>query len=516
MKTKRFSRKSIASLFAIAVFFCSVQSPSFGQVELVAESLTRLTESTLHNSTVMLALVGAEFEDNVQRYLAVSGISGVSIDDVKLLGNTQIRVRLKFSGDFDQDDTLIFTVRSSGIENYNGPNLTDEVPVTANVESLTATTPAPLTEATLHNSMATLTLRGRTFEDNIRSYDLSVSGISGVDVNIDDVRLLSDTEIRVRLEFSGDFDQDDTLIFTVRSSGIENYNGPNLIDEIPVTASVDPRWAFKIRNPTRVTIYYHILWSNNGSWRNYSVNADGGGRNHWWDGQNVPSGYPKIRFDYIAGDQQSTYRAYTLETAQLPENTDVRGNTDVPTYHFKYNQQGDRLDLHRTTQTIETPNTIENIVVNQRSEDIYVIYSTWKRRTEDLPEGYVTRGHYKIAPGEQRSFNSLPNTRVHFHISQRREALKPQDSTSTFPFWIHRTNAFALVSPSQINSSISKETLTYSSVAQGELTHADGFMRYPSGSQIRVTPGVGESQRRHPCPDNTEGTRFKFTSTSKI
>ena len=224
MKTKRFSRKPIVFLFAIAVLFCSVQSPSFAQVELVAESLTKLTEATLHNSTVILVLGGAEFEDNVQRYLGVSGISGVSIDNVKLLDNTEIRVRLKFIGNFNYDDTLIFTVRSSGIENYNGRNLTDEIPVTANVESLTATTPAPLTEATLDNSTVTLTLRGRTFKDNIRSY-VSVSGISGVD--IDDVRLpLSDTEIRVRLEFNGNFNQNDTLTFTVRSLGIRKLQRP--------------------------------------------------------------------------------------------------------------------------------------------------------------------------------------------------------------------------------------------------------------------------------------------------
>ena len=357
MKTRPFNRKSIALLFAIVVFFCSIQSLSFAQVELVAEPLlTRLTESTLHNSTVVLDLGGTQFEDNVQRYLSVSGISGVSIDNVKLLDNTVIRVRLKFSGDFDQDDTLTFTVRSGGIKNYNGRNLTDEVPVTANVESVTATTLAPLTEATLDNSTVTLTLRGRTFEENIRkSYDLTVSGISGVD--IDDVKLLSGTEIRMRLEFSGDFDQNDTLTFTVRSSGIKNYNGSNLTDEIPVTANVEPRLAFKIRNPTRVTTYYQVQWSNNDSWQNYSLDS-GFIRTHW-SHRNIPAGYPKVRFDYIAGDQQTTHRFYSLETAEYREETD-----DVPTYHFKYNQQGNELDLFRTTQTIPVVSTPQPTVVH--------------------------------------------------------------------------------------------------------------------------------------------------------
>ena len=250
MKTKRFSRKSIVFLFAIAVFFCSVQSPSFAQVELVAESLTRLTEATLHNSTVILALGGAEFEDNVERYLAVSGISGVSIDNVKLLDNTEIRVRLKFNGDFDQDDTLTFTVRSSGIKNYNGSDLSDEIPVPATTESLTATpTPTPLTEATLNNSTVTLTLRGRTFADNVgvEGYDgywasrnaLRVSGISGVTVPFGNIQRLSNTQITVPLQFNGSFDSDRTLTFTVRSAGIKNYHGSDLTDEIRVTATTE-------------------------------------------------------------------------------------------------------------------------------------------------------------------------------------------------------------------------------------------------------------------------------------
>ena len=246
MKTRPFNRRSIVFLFAIAVFFCSVQSLSFGQVELIISDPASLTEATLHNSTVTLTLRGAAFEDSVntiRRNLSVSRVSyyadsGVSVDDVKRLSDTEISVRLAFSGDFDRDATLAFTVRNGGIKNYNGSNLTDRISVTSTVESLTAT-PASLTEATLHNSTVTLTLRGRTFEDSvntIRYYSLSVSGVSGV--NVDDVRRLSDTEVTVRLRFSGDFDRDDTLTFRIGSKGIKNYNG-DLTDTISVTSTVE-------------------------------------------------------------------------------------------------------------------------------------------------------------------------------------------------------------------------------------------------------------------------------------
>ena len=178
----------------------------------------------------------------------------------------------------NQDDTLTFTVSDSGIKNYNGSNLTDEIRVTATTESLTAIPSAPLTEATLDNSRVTLTLRGRTFESNIRSY-VSVSGISRV--SIGNVKLLSNTEVEVTLQFSGSFDSDETLTFRVRSGGIKNYNGsdlhrrgtchsnckntdspwlqrvttPGRTPPRPTEVASPSRWAFRIRNPTPGVLY---------------------------------------------------------------------------------------------------------------------------------------------------------------------------------------------------------------------------------------------------------------------
>ena len=237
MKTKRFNRKSIVFLFAIAVFFCGVQSLSFGQT-LTASTPAPLTETTLHGSVVTLTLQGASFGRHVlPSSLLFSGIWGVSAGhtgtgNIERLSDTEIRVRLEFSGDFDRDGTLTIEV----LYGFHR-SATTELPVTATMESITVTRPASLTEATLHNSTVTLTLQGRTFKENIGSSDVSVSGISGVRVG--DVKYLSDTQIRVRLEFNGVLDRDDTLTFTVSDSGIKNYSGSNLTDEIRVTATTE-------------------------------------------------------------------------------------------------------------------------------------------------------------------------------------------------------------------------------------------------------------------------------------
>ena len=102
-----------------------------------------------------------------------------------------------------------------------------------------------------------------------------------------------------------------------------------------------PKRVFKIRNHTGVTIPYQIRWSNSNSWQSHSLKT-GFIKTHWSNGQNIPSNYPKIRFDHIAGDQVVTHRTYNLGTVQS------RGNNDhAPIYRFQYNRWGNRLNLFR-------------------------------------------------------------------------------------------------------------------------------------------------------------------------
>ena len=102
-----------------------------------------------------------------------------------------------------------------------------------------------------------------------------------------------------------------------------------------------PKQTFKIRNRTGVTIPYQIRWSNSDNWESFSLST-GFFSIHWSNGQQILAGYPRIRFDHIAGDQAVTDRIYSLETVEF------RGNNDhAPIYYFQYNRSGDMLDLFR-------------------------------------------------------------------------------------------------------------------------------------------------------------------------
>ena len=129
-----------------------------------------------------------------------------------------------------------------------------------------------------------------------------------------------------------------------------------------------------------------------------------------------------------------------------------------------------------------------NTVVNETSENIYVIYSTWRSAKGAAPRGYRTLGYYRISPGQQRNFYAWSNNSLYFRISQGGEAIKPSRSTETFAFWIHPSQAFTVVS-SKIESTVSSAHLTYTSKPRGTLVQSDGFMKYSNGAHLTVTSG---------------------------
>ena len=101
---------------------------------------------------------------------------------------------------------------------------------------------------------------------------------------------------------------------------------------------IHPKQVFKIRNRTGVTVPYQIKWSENDAWKLQSLET-GYIETYTSSGQNIPSGYPKIRFDHIAGDgQRVTYRSYNLESA-------LESATVAPVYWFGFT--GNQLDLYR-------------------------------------------------------------------------------------------------------------------------------------------------------------------------
>ena len=233
-----------------------------GTPTVTASTTAPLTETTLDESIVTLTLSGATYHTNwnfVSRSVEVSGITGVRQYHVDRVSDTEVTVELEFNGNINADSTLTFTVGADAIANYNGPAFTAQVPVSANTESLIATTAAPLTEVTLNGSIITLTLGGAAYHTNWNfvSRSVEVSGITGVrQYHVDRV---SDTEVTVELEFNGNINADSTLTFTVGADAIANYNGPAFTAQVPVSANTESLVATTAAPLTEATLDGNVV-----------------------------------------------------------------------------------------------------------------------------------------------------------------------------------------------------------------------------------------------------------------
>ena len=211
---------------------------------VVASTDVPLTETTLNGSVVTLTLNGATYERSnydIRNAVKVSGVKDVTFHwfDLNRISDTELKVELTFDGNFDADATLTFAVEADAIAGYDGPDLNAQVTVTAEQESVVASTEAPLTEATLKGSVVTLTLSGRTYERSIFKIRdaVKVSGIAGVTLPWHGFNRKSDTELTVELDFNGNIDTDSTLTFTVGSEAVLRYAGPAFIPQVAVTGS---------------------------------------------------------------------------------------------------------------------------------------------------------------------------------------------------------------------------------------------------------------------------------------
>ena len=217
-----------------------------GAPTLTASTASPLTEATLHGEVATLTLGGGTYEStafDIRRSLTVSGITGADFEtfSVVRVNNTQATVELEFDGNISTNGTLTFNLRSDAIANYDGAALTSQLSVPAVTESVVASTASPLTEATLDESIVTLTLSGRKFEERssrIRGA-VSVSGISGVTVGTFDIDRVSDTQVTVELTFDGNINSDSTLTFTVGAGAIAGYDGAALAAQVSVSASTE-------------------------------------------------------------------------------------------------------------------------------------------------------------------------------------------------------------------------------------------------------------------------------------
>ncbi len=230
-----------------------------------------LTEATLAGGTVSLELTGANYTANlstITQAVSVDGIKGVTIDTdhVERNSDKKITVTLDFDGtDFDKNASLIFSVAADAIANYTGDELTADISVTARKETLSAVTVSPLTEATLDESVVTLTLTGAVYELDISKITnaVMVSGIKGVSVETINIQRVSDRRITVALNFDRtNFYRDTPLTLSVDAGAITNYKGAALTVEIPVTAS---------RDESLLT----IVWTDYGTDKIQRANLDG-------------------------------------------------------------------------------------------------------------------------------------------------------------------------------------------------------------------------------------------------
>ncbi|MDE0685117.1 MAG: T9SS type A sorting domain-containing protein, partial [Candidatus Poribacteria bacterium] len=177
----------------------------------------------------------------------------------------------------DTDAILTFTIAAGAIAEYNGPTLTAQLPVTGGQESIAASTKAPLTEATLDESVVTLTLTGRKYARS--NFDIrqavSVSGIDGVIIPWHEPDKKSDTQITVKLEFDGNINADSTLTFTIGAGAIANYNGPALTAQITVTADRENALLANFPNPfnPETWIPYHLAKPTEVTITIYAVNG---------------------------------------------------------------------------------------------------------------------------------------------------------------------------------------------------------------------------------------------------
>ena len=214
-----------------------------------------LTAVTLNGGVVTLTLSSGDFggRTDIRDALTISGITGITFHwtDIESISDTEITIKLTFTGSINEDSKLIFTLGPGAIENYNGPALTAEIPVSATTaeipvsataevtEGLVASTPFPLTEANLHESVITLRLGGKKYDTNWNfvSGNVTVSGIDGVTFRRHNVKRVNDVQVTIQLEFNGNFSTDSTLTFAVGAKAIANYDGPALTAELPVTVS---------------------------------------------------------------------------------------------------------------------------------------------------------------------------------------------------------------------------------------------------------------------------------------
>ena len=247
-----------------------------------------LTEQNLGVNVVRFTITGGRYAAQLlDGAVTVAGIAGVGVSDVVRKSDTVLEVSLTFDGtDFDTQATLAFTVSPDAIANYSVP-VTAMIPVTAVIESVSASVVSPLTEATLDSSTVELKITNAVYEQDISKIKeaVTVSGINGVTIDTTTLQRINNRKVTFELKFDGtDLTSDTSLLFNVAGGAITNHNG-TLTAKILVTAN---------RNEAVLKVY----WTNTFRDKIQRANLDGSNVQDLVTGLDYPSG---IALDVSAG-----------------------------------------------------------------------------------------------------------------------------------------------------------------------------------------------------------------------
>ena len=109
---------------------------------------------------------------------------------------------------------------------------------------------------------------------------------------------------------------------------------------------------FSVTNYTSFNVSYQIKWTESENWDQQEPLKPGEGCIHWYTGfsENILSGYPQVRFDYIAGDREVTFETYSVKTYSRFFGPDIRDRVgrdmDAREYHFGYNSRTKEITLY--------------------------------------------------------------------------------------------------------------------------------------------------------------------------
>ena len=214
------------------------------EIELLTVSTPQpLTSKSLNGSSVTLTLLpsGAVYDtsiDNIRSALTVSGISGVTVSEIIRMSDTELKVTFGFTGDLAEIAELTISLEQGAVSGYQGRSLTGAIHAYPEL-GLTLTSSQPLTVLSLDGSVVTLTLNGSTWRGYPGVNAIAISGISGISLGRRAINRVSPTVLTIELTFHGNIETDTILTFAISASAIEDYDGPPLTAEIPVSASTD-------------------------------------------------------------------------------------------------------------------------------------------------------------------------------------------------------------------------------------------------------------------------------------